>query len=99
MSSHPPLYKATHIIGDLTSLPCSRVCNRSTALGSALLAGSAIGFAGWDISRPETFNNVNTKGSATFTPKLSEDEREKGWAKWKKAVEKCRGWDIAVEED
>jgi glycerol kinase len=75
------------------------MCNRSTALGSALLAGSAIGFAGWDISHPETLKDVNTKGSTTFSPKLSEDEREKGWTKWKKAVEKCRGWDVPVEED
>lgn len=30
----------------------------STALGSALLAGSAVGFAGWDIDRPETLNKV-----------------------------------------
>lgn len=31
----------------------------STALGSALLAGSAIKFAGWDIDRPETLSEVS----------------------------------------
>ena len=64
-----------------------------------MLAGSAVHFAGWDISHPETFKDVNTKGSTTFSPTLPEDERGKGWANWKKAVEKSRGWDIAIEED
>lgn len=71
----------------------------STALGSALLAGSAVKFAGWDIDRPETLNKVNTKGSMTFKPQLAEDKRALGWAGWKKAVEKARGWDIAVDEE
>lgn len=82
----------------IISLPCASA-TRSTALGSALLAGSAVRFAGWDISQPETFKDVNTQGSTTFSPTLPEDKREMGWAKWKKAVEKCRGWDVVAEED
>jgi glycerol kinase len=78
--------------------PCPSA-TRSTALGSALLAGSAVRFAGWDISQPETFKDVNTKGNSTFSPTLPEEEREKGWTKWKKAVEKCRGWDAVAEEE
>ena len=43
----------------------------STALGSALLAGSAIGQFGWDINKPETFAEVSTNGHADFVPKLN----------------------------
>lgn len=75
------------------------VFTRSTALGSALLAGSAIGFAGWDVANPETLKEVNTKGSTTFSPKLKEDDREKGFKGWKKAIQASAGWDVAVEED
>jgi glycerol kinase len=44
--------------------------SRSTALGSALLAGSAIGLFGWDINKPETLAEVNTKGHTDFVSKL-----------------------------
>ena len=71
----------------------------STALGSALLAGSAIRFAGWDISKPETLDKVNTKGARTFTPKLAEEKRAKGWTLWQRAVEKSRGWETIVEDE
>lgn len=72
---------------------------RSTALGSALLAGSAIGLFGWDISKPETLAKVNTKGSTTFAPQMTEEERQKKWVIWQKAVEKSRGWDVAISEE
>lgn len=75
------------------------IYNRSTALGSALLAGSAIGLFGWDVSKPETLSKVNTKGSMTFKPKTSEEEREVGWKKWQRAVEKSKGWEDVTEED
>ncbi|KAF8333443.1 uncharacterized protein EI90DRAFT_3015345 [Cantharellus anzutake] len=71
----------------------------STALGSALLAGSAIGLFGWDIRRPETFDKVNTKGSTTFKPTLSEEEREIGWKGWQRAVERSKGWEVFAAED
>jgi glycerol kinase len=66
---------------------------RSTALGSALLAGSAIGLYGWDLSKPETFARVNSQGSSTFTPVMQTESREAGWKLWKQAVEKSKGWD------
>ena len=72
---------------------------RSTALGCALLAGSAIRLFGWDISKPETLDKVNTAGSRTFSPKLGEEERIKGWKGWQRAVEKSRGWEDVREED
>jgi glycerol kinase len=68
----------------------------STALGSALLAGAAIGFDGWDISRPETFDRVNTAGNTTFSPKMDEGERTTRWQGWQRAVERSRGWAAAV---
>ena len=72
----------------------------STALGSALLAGSAVKLFGWDISRPEeTLHEVNTAGSQTFTPQISEEERDKKWRGWQRAVERCRGWTEIDEEE
>jgi glycerol kinase len=69
---------------------------RSTALGSALLAGSAIGLFGWDITKPETLAEVNVKGSYEFRPSLDEKERQKKWAGWKRAVERSKGWDEGI---
>jgi glycerol kinase len=71
----------------------------STALGSALLAGAAIGFDGWDISKPETFERVNTAGNTTFTPQMADAERTTRWEGWQRAVERSRGWAAAVDSD
>ncbi|KAF8623204.1 hypothetical protein AX15_006442 [Amanita polypyramis BW_CC] len=70
----------------------------STALGSALLAGSAINLFGWDINKPDTLVEVNTKGSQEFTPNLSEEEGLKCFQGWQRAVERSKGWDVGVEE-
>ncbi|KAF8916178.1 glycerol kinase [Mucidula mucida] len=70
----------------------------STALGSALLAGAAINLFGWDMSKPETFAEVNTAGSKEFITSMPEDEREWKWVTWKRAVERCRGWDVGVDD-
>jgi len=70
----------------------------STALGSALLAGSAIRLFGWDISKPETLAEVNTQGTTSFNPNMPEDEREKRWKGWQKAVERSKGWEEGVDE-
>lgn len=72
---------------------------RSTALGSALLAGSAINLFGWDMSKPETFADVNTAGSKEFKPSLPDEEREQKWSAWKRAVERCRGWEDGIDEE
>ncbi|KAI0060680.1 glycerol kinase [Artomyces pyxidatus] len=71
----------------------------STALGSALLAGSAINLHGWDITKPETLAEVNTAGSTTFAPKMSTKERDDRWKGWQRAVERSRGWEEGVDED
>lgn len=68
----------------------------STALGSALLAGAAIRLFGWDLSKPETLAEVNTKGSKEFTPRTSLVQRDKAWAAWQRAIERSKGWDEGV---
>jgi glycerol kinase len=72
--------------------------DRSTALGSAILAGSAIRLFGWDITKPETLSAVNTQGSYEFKPSLSENERQKKWEGWQRAVERSKGWESGVDE-
>jgi len=64
----------------------------STALGSALLAGSAIGLFGWDITRPETLRDVNTANNTRFKPRTTEEERGRAWLGWQRAVGRSRGW-------
>ncbi|KAI0782676.1 glycerol kinase [Abortiporus biennis] len=70
----------------------------STALGSALLAGSAVRLFGWDISKPETLSEVNTRGVTMFTPTMPETERQKRWTGWQKAVDRSRGWEEGIDE-
>ncbi|TFK39928.1 glycerol kinase [Crucibulum laeve] len=70
----------------------------STALGSALCAGAAIGLYGWDLSKPATLSEVNTKGNREFTPSISEEDRKKKWEGWQRAVERSRGWEEGVDE-
>lgn len=60
----------------------------TTALGAAYLAGIATGFyekaqiaANWQVD-------------ATFNPEMGEEEKEKRYAKWQKAVDRCKGWDL-----
>ncbi|KAF7308201.1 hypothetical protein HMN09_00667900 [Mycena chlorophos] len=69
----------------------------STALGSALLAGAAIGLFGWDLNKPESLAQVNTKGSRDFKPELGEEERKKGWEGWQRAVERSKGWEEGTD--
>lgn len=70
----------------------------STALGSALLAGAAVGFAGWDLTKPETLKEVNTAGNTEFKPSLPEEERARRWAGWQRAVERSKGWEEGEDE-
>ncbi|KAL0579415.1 Glycerol kinase [Marasmius crinis-equi] len=69
----------------------------STALGAALLAGSAIKLFGWDLNKPETLTEVNTDGTAEFKPMLEESIREKKWQYWQKAVERSKRWEEGVD--
>ncbi len=72
---------------------------RSTALGSALLAGSAIKLFGWDLNQPATLTEVNTKGSREFIPSMQESARAKKWEGWQRAVERSKGWEEGVDEE
>ncbi|KIM44578.1 hypothetical protein M413DRAFT_25048 [Hebeloma cylindrosporum] len=71
----------------------------STALGSAICAGAAIKLFGWDLSKPETLAEVNTKGNREFTSQLSEVERSARWKNWQRAVERSREWEEGVDAE
>jgi glycerol kinase len=60
----------------------------TTALGAAYLAGLATGF--WK-SKGEVIQNWNM--NRKFIPAISEDERNKLYAGWKKAVERAKNWE------
>lgn len=68
-------------------------------MGSAILAASAIGLFDWDVSKPETLKQVNTKGNMEFSPSLGENERQTRWQGWQRAVEKAKGWEVGIDED
>ncbi|KAL4065992.1 hypothetical protein V8B97DRAFT_1865112 [Scleroderma yunnanense] len=70
----------------------------STALGSALLAGAAIRLFGWNLSEPDTFADVNTKGSKTFISRMSDEQRGKCWSAWLRAIGRSKGWEEGVDE-
>ncbi|SUW09409.1 glycerol kinase [Brachyspira pilosicoli] len=59
----------------------------TTALGAAYLAGLAVGF--WK-DKDEISNKW--KLEREFTPSLSEEESNKKYMGWKKAVERAKGW-------
>lgn len=95
--------EAMQIQADLLGIAIERPQMReSTALGSALMAGSALGLWGWDLSKPETLKDVNTKGRHTFEPIISNEVRAAGVLGWERAVERARGWkceEIEQEEE
>lgn len=71
----------------------------STALGSALLAGHALGLFGWDVRDPSTLSKVNTADVHTFEPELSEKDRLKRVKGWERAVQRASKWHTVEEED
>ncbi|KAF8967709.1 glycerol kinase [Flammula alnicola] len=71
----------------------------STALGSAICAAAAINLFGWDLSKPETLTEVNTKGNREFIPHMDETLRAKKWKKWQDAVERSKGWEEGVDDE
>lgn len=62
------------------------------------MAGSAIGLFGWDVTKPETLDEVNTAGSTHFFPRKSDKERDAMWVGWQRAVERSRSWEVAVDK-
>ena len=73
---------------DVLGVPVSKpVVAETTALGAAYAAGLAVGF--WK-STDELKKNWNE--DLRWQPEWSEDQREKGYAGWKKAVERTLDW-------
>ncbi len=73
---------------DVLGVPVSRPSvPETTALGAAYAAGLAVGF--W--SGPEELRG-NWREDRRFEPTWSEDQRQTGYAGWKKAVERTLDW-------
>lgn len=70
----------------------------STALGSALLAGHALGLFGWDLTKPDTLSQVNTADTFVFSPQISEKQRAKMIRGWDRAVARARNWHEGEDE-
>ena len=87
---------ASQIGGLKVARPAMR---ESTALGSALLAGHALGLFGWDIARPDTLSQVNTADVHVFEPQIDERERSRMIRGWEKAVQRAMKWQTAEDED
>jgi glycerol kinase len=73
---------------DILGQPVSKpVVAETTALGAAYAAGLAVGYwAGEDELRQ------NWRAGQTWEPRWSEDQRQAGYAGWKKAVERALDW-------
>ena len=63
------------------------VVNETTALGAAYAAGLAVGF--W---KDEGDIRANWAVDKEFDSRTADEDREKMYSGWKKAVEKTRGW-------
>lgn len=73
---------------DILGVPVQRpAVTETTALGAAYLAGLAVGYWG---SQDEI--QKQWRIDSTFEPTMGNDEREKLYAGWKKAVERSRAW-------
>ncbi|MEV6847925.1 glycerol kinase GlpK [Actinoplanes sp. NPDC051411] len=76
------------IQADIVGVPVSRpVVAETTALGAAYAAGLAVGF--WK-STDELRENWNE--SQRWQPTWSDEQREEGYARWKKAVQRTLDW-------
>jgi glycerol kinase len=60
----------------------------TTALGAAIAAGLAVGV--WNSF--EDLEKVNTEGRTIFKPQISEQEANRKFARWEKAVQMSKGW-------
>jgi glycerol kinase len=73
---------------DVLGVPVVRPrVTETTALGSAYLAGLAVGF--W--ANPEELR-LKRQGDIRFEPKIDTAERAKRRALWQRAVERARNW-------
>jgi glycerol kinase len=73
---------------DLLDIPVRRAAiQETTALGAAFLAGLAEGV--WDSPAAV---NATWSADASFTPGMSDDDRTRRLAEWRRAVERSRDW-------
>jgi glycerol kinase len=74
---------------DILDVPVERPeIIETTALGAAYLAGLATGF--W---KDQTVIAEKRKVDRRFQPAMDEEKRQKLYTRWKKAVERARGWE------
>ncbi|KAK5996798.1 Glycerol kinase [Cladobotryum mycophilum] len=74
---------------DLIGIPVNRPSMReTTALGAAIAAGLAVGV--WESF--EDLKDVNTEGRTIFKPQIPEEEANKKFSRWEKAVQMSKGW-------
>ncbi len=74
---------------DIIGVPVQRPeVVETTALGAAYLAGLAVGF--WDSKESVVDSWVL---DVEFVPKMSEEERDRAYSGWKKAVERAMKWE------
>jgi glycerol kinase len=67
----------------------------TTALGAAIAAGFAV-----DVWKEfEELKEINQKDRVIFEPNISKEESGKMFKKWGRAVQMCRGWLDADEQD
>ncbi len=75
---------------DILGVPVDRpVVTETTALGAAYLAGLAVGY--WS-DKEEIAKKWNV--DRTFPPEMEEEDRNKKYAGWKKAVERALKWEL-----
>jgi glycerol kinase len=76
------------IQADVLGLPVVRPSMiETTALGAAYAAGLAVGFWG----SLDELRGIQ-RGERTWAPRISDDERVRGYAGWNAAVERSLGW-------
>ena len=74
---------------NITGAPVYRpVCVETTAAGAAYLAGLAVGY--W---KDQSEIQRNWSVDRSFSPEITQQEREKKIAGWRKAVSCCAGWE------
>jgi glycerol kinase len=74
---------------DLIGIPVNRPAMReTTALGAAIAAGLAVGV--WNDF--DDLKDVNTQGKTVFQPRITDDEANKRFGRWEKAVQMSKGW-------
>jgi glycerol kinase len=77
------------IQADLLQVPVERPkLIETTAFGAAALAGLAVGF--WESQ--DEISGIR-KVDRIFEPQISADEAENRYAKWQRAVERCKDWE------